>query len=43
MQHKQEGETRSKPVIKLMGFLLLCPTSLEHWITMCWTGFLVDA
>ncbi|EPQ6488155.1 hypothetical protein [Acinetobacter baumannii] len=26
-----------------MGFLLLCPTSLEHWIPMCWTGFLVDA
>ncbi|PSE95872.1 hypothetical protein C7G75_07295 [Acinetobacter nosocomialis] len=21
MQHKQEGETRTKPVIKLMGFL----------------------
>ncbi|EXV42333.1 hypothetical protein J848_1472, partial [Acinetobacter baumannii 24975_5] len=21
MHHKQEGETRSKPVIKLMGFL----------------------
>ncbi|MDO7201888.1 hypothetical protein Q5M62_13400 [Acinetobacter baumannii] len=27
----------------IVGFLLLCPTSLEHWIPMCWTGFLVDA
>ena len=25
------------------GLFALCPTSLEHWIPMCWTGVLVDA
>ncbi|MEX3725817.1 hypothetical protein AB3504_19665, partial [Acinetobacter baumannii] len=36
-------KTNTSKLIERWAFLLLCPTSLEHWIPMCWTGFLVDA